>query len=261
MGGSSGGGGGGGSFPVYQYGNMGTSDYNASAGINTLAADQSLYNIYQQANQSLGYIPQNPSGFDPQVLTQTGQNVLDSAAGIPLYAAEVANMGLDPQNEIYNGLQRQMLDQTRSRLASSGLSGTPYAAGVEGSNLGALQTAWENNKLNRATQAGETANTMLQGYGTLSREGAGLQTAAPMTQLAISEGLGGLAGNYLAKDQQAIADWLQYLGQGTQANSVGTQAYEAQQSRAQAASEAAANRSMQAAQMGAGLVGSIMGKG
>ncbi|RJQ38261.1 MAG: hypothetical protein C4555_05200 [Dehalococcoidia bacterium] len=228
--GASGGGGGGGSsspFPTYQYSNMGTSDYNASAGINTLAADKSLYNIFQQANQSLGYIPQSPSGYNPQEVVQAGTNVVDAAKALPLYAMRVADLALDPQSQIYNSLQREMMERTRARNAFSGLENTPYAAGIEGSNLASLQTGWQNNLLNRAVQGGQSIQGLIGQFGDTTKTGEAIMASAPTMQMAVSQGLAGLAGNYLAQQQQAISDWLQYLGQGTQANAVGVQAQSA----------------------------------
>lgn len=254
MGGSSGGGG---AFPVYQYARMPHADWQTVNNIEKLQADPSLENIYKDASQNLDYIPKVSSGFDPSWLVQSGAALKERATVLPTYAHQVAAMGLDPQNQIRDRLQRDMSNQTRSRLAGSGLANTPYGAGVEGSNLANFQNAWENNKLNRATQGAESASNLLQNYGGLTAAGVGLQAAAPTMQLGVSQSLAGLAGNYLAQRQQAIADWLQYLGQGTQANAVGAQAYEAAESRKQRASESRQSGLMQ----GLGLVGSILGGG
>jgi hypothetical protein len=264
MGGSSGGGGGASTpFPTYQHSNMGSADYNATAATNTLAADKGLYNIYQQANQSLGYIPQSPSGYNPQQAVQQGQNVLDASQALPLYGMRIADLALDPQNATYNSLQRQALDQTRSRLSQSGLANTPYGAGIEGANQASLATNWENNKLNRALQGGQAISELTGRYGDVSREGIGLQASAPLMQMQVSQGLSGLYGNFLGQQQQAIDNWLRYLGQGSQANAVGVQAQSAADSSNLQARQLEQQRQQQQTQnimQGVGMLGGLMGK-
>lgn len=304
------GGGGGGSQggpPIYQLSGMGTADYNTQAGIANIQQNPQLQNIYNQAQGSLGYIPASPSGYNPQQIVQSGQNIQGAAAqlpqsstnvysaiqgmpgmasdvsaasqGLPYMAQQIYQTGFDPQNALFNQLQQQVADQTGSIEAMQGLGGTPYAAGLEAQNLANFDTAWQNNLLNRETQAGQSANQLLQGYagdqtaaggilgqygqgalqsgqlaqqyGQLLAQGADVMAQAPQMQSMISNALQSMASMPIQQQQQAVADQLQYLSTGNQAESVGVQA----QGVANQAAQAQAAQMMQ----GLGMMGSMLG--
>jgi hypothetical protein len=80
--------------------------------------------------------------------------------GMP-YASQIMQTGFDPQHALYDRTQQQVQDQLRATNAMSGLSGTPYGAGVMGQGLSNFNIDWQNQQLKRQLEA-------TQGYGNLS---------------------------------------------------------------------------------------------
>jgi hypothetical protein len=283
-------GGGGGSTvqpaPSYQLANQPWADYSASTGINTLnpVNTPGLVDLFNQTYGSIGNIAGggvSSTGFDPAAPIQAGQNVLRAAAGLPnmaqnvwdfgqvlpAMAGQIYQSGFDPQGQMFNSLQQQVTDQTRAALAGSGLGDSPYGAGVLGTNLGNLDINWQNNLLNRQTQAAQSINAIQQQYGTdattaaqiakdygqLNQAGVGLEMLGPEFQLQVGEGLQGMYGAVLGQIQQQISDWLAYLSQGNQNQ---------QSSVSTAAEMNQANQAAQASQGGGGglgMAGQLMG--
>jgi hypothetical protein len=87
---------------------------------------------------------------------QGGQNLgIESqliGAGMNLY-----NMGLDPQNALYNRTVQQLQDQTGATNSMYGLGSSAAGAGVANQALSNFNIDWQNNQLSRALQG-------LQGY-------------------------------------------------------------------------------------------------
>jgi hypothetical protein len=111
------------------------------------------------------------------------QGLGNTAAG---YAPQILQTGFDPQNALYDRTQQQLKDQLSATNAQSGLSGTPYGAGVMGQGLSNFNIDWQNQQLQRQLQA-------TQGYGNLtSTAGKGYAGAAELGGLATStETMGG----------------------------------------------------------------------
>jgi hypothetical protein len=280
-------GGGGGTVqpaPSYQLGSQPYADYSAVQGISSLGPTNqpANTNIFNQAYGSLGNVPGggvSSTGFDPKAPVQAGQNILQSAAGmpnmaqnvwdlgqfLPAMAGQIYQTGMDPQNQLFASTQRQVMDQSNAVNASHGLADTPYGAGIEGANLGNFDIAWQNNLLNRQTQAATavdqimqqyntdatTAAQILKDYGQMNQAGIGLEALGPQIQMSTAEGLQGLEGTVLAQQQQQISDWLAYLSQGNQNQ---------QSSVSTASSMNQANQAAQQSMMsGIGQIGGMMG--
>lgn len=152
------------------------------------------------------------------------------------YGQQILQTGFDPQNALYDRTQQQIRDQTSATNAMSGLSGTPYGAGVQNQALSNFNIDWQNQQLQRQA-------TAAQGYGALNNAvgadytgGSGLGSAATgnyqnagalpySTAQGISQGqlggLGALASGVQGAYQpaQTLAnDYQAYLGLGNQAS-------------------------------------------
>lgn len=104
-----------------------------------------------------------------------GANAADS-----LYSAagNILNTGFDPQSRIYNQGLQQTTDAANAANAMSGLSNTPYGASVAANALSNYNTNWQNNLLNRQTQATSAAGNAAAGGLALGTGAANLQNAA-----------------------------------------------------------------------------------
>ncbi|QTD88875.1 hypothetical protein [Burkholderia anthina] len=70
----------------------------------------------------------------------------------------IYNMGLDPQNALYNRTAQQVTDQSNAVNSMYGLGSSGAGAGVTNQALSNFNIDWQNNQLSRAMQG-------LQGYG------------------------------------------------------------------------------------------------
>lgn len=73
-------------------------------------------------------------------------------AGMP-YAQSILTTGFDPQHALYNQQQQQNLEQTRAIEAASGVSSTPYGAGVAAQSNTNFNLGWQNQQLQRQAAA------------------------------------------------------------------------------------------------------------
>jgi hypothetical protein len=151
----------------------------------------------------------------------------------------VYNMGLDPQNALYNRSVQQLQDQTGATNSMYGLGSSAAGAGVANQALGNFNIDWQNQQLQRAAQGlqsyGQAAGVAGQ-YG-----GAGLNAAASVPgyiqqmgatpyntaqQIAAAPGqLGGAYGQYLNSNVYGPAQGIQgaatpYMNYGQGAQSV-----------------------------------------
>lgn len=153
------------------------------------------------------------------------------------YGQQILQTGFDPQQALYNRTQQQTMDQLQAANAMSGLSGSPYGAGVVGQGISNFNIDWQNQQLQRQA-------TAAQGYGALNSavgqdfSGAGALGSAAVgnyqnagaipytTSTGISQtqlgGLGalgaGIQGSY-APAQTLANDYQSYLGLGNNATS------------------------------------------
>lgn len=100
------------------------------------------------------------SSYD-QLLAQylNGQGNLNFGTQQSLLNAgqQVYNLGLDPQNALYNRTAQQLQDQTGATNSMYGLGSSAAGAGVANQALSNFNIDWQNNQLSRALQG-------LQGY-------------------------------------------------------------------------------------------------
>jgi len=135
-----------------------------AAGLGRTAADQAA-----QGGVQLGGVAAQLPGLG----AQAGQQI--TALGSPLQglASSLINTGFDPQQALYNRTQQQVLDQANAVNAASGLSGTPYGAGVTDQTLSNFNIDWQNNLQNRQLAAAQGAQGVQNTLGGLI--GSGLQ--------------------------------------------------------------------------------------
>lgn len=167
-----------------------------------------------------------------------GANAAGAAAGGGDYLSQLAHAigmnAFDPQNALYARTQQQVQEQTRAGNEARGLNSTPYGAGVENKSMGDFNIDWQNNQLQRMIGGGGAA-------GNLMNSGVNLSAMAP--QLAYQAGqypwqafntmgqnsmgnLDKLAQAGITAQQipnQAISQWLGYIGAGNTANQVSNQ--------------------------------------
>jgi len=185
----------------------------------------------------------------------SGQNFLDAAQGMIPYAFNVMNTGFDPQNALYNRTAQQVQDQARASLAARGVNTTPYGAGVENQAMSNFNIDWQNNLLNRQTQAlGAGAGALTQGAG-VAGQGLNWQQGLPQwmtntgmlpyaTWNAINQGQWGNLQNLLNYGQVGqqlsnvpVQDWLGVYGAGNQQYASDINKYKAQTQAQQASFE------------------------
>jgi hypothetical protein len=146
----------------------------------------------QGAQTAAGYGATGAAGAAGNAAALQAQVAPTLAAGGAVY-----NTAFDPQSSLYNRTAQQLTDQTRAALAASGMSSSPYAAGVEGQTLSNFGIDWQNQQLNRQlaglkgleganTSAGLMADTGLglsQGATSLANTSAGLPSQAYLSGL------------------------------------------------------------------------------
>lgn len=172
--------------------------------------------------------------------TAAGNQAGQGAGLLMDQARSLYGMAYDPQSALYHKLQQQNTDQSNVLNSMYGLSSSPYGAGVAGQNLNNFNIDWQNQQLQRAESANQPIGADVTGANQL-RTGAAQDylmggqipystygsilgdTTSALNQYMTQAG----AGNNF--DQQAIADWLQYLGMGQGAAGTNLSAYDAQQ--------------------------------
>ena len=196
---------------------------------------QDTANIAAQWGQNIGQ-KQNALGL---VLEGAGEGMIGENAPLMAAGQQVFNTGFDPQSALFNREQQRLTDQTRAALASSGVGGSPYAAGVEGQTLGNFDIDWQNQQLQRqlsglkGLEGAGLAGANIAGTGAgIAGTGAGLQSTGLNTYLRSGQlpyetsvgqaetGLGGigtginLGNNIYALPQQVLNDQQSYLQLG-----------------------------------------------
>lgn len=245
----------------YQLQNASGADQNAYSGIGNL----SQYNTYapnlgQAGNITQGLVNNPYAGLYQQGANATaglgwgtgleqlggGSSLINAGQGMLPYAQSILQTGFDPQGALYDRTLQQTTDQARAGLAARGLTMSPYGAGVENKALSDFNIDWQNQQLNRQNTAAQGAGYLTnsagnainlgQNVGTLGLQtltnAAGLPYATANTigtnQMGALSGYGQFGQGASAIPQQQIADYLQYLGVGNQANGVANQAYASQ---------------------------------
>lgn len=237
---------------------------------NQPAADQALYSAtqaqaaapnyplqnYQQMQSVAQNYINNPYAASAQTAAntsgaQTGQlaqqqqqqgNMYNSeASSLAPYAAQIMNMGLDPQNALYNQQLQQTTDQANALNSMYGLGSSPVGAGVAGQDLNNFNLAWQNNQLQRAATGASAAEGVYGTQQNLGNAGNTLNTSSAQNQLAAGtipysqygtnlasqlQALSGLNSSALQTQtlpQNTINNLQQYLGIGNTGNALAAQ--------------------------------------
>lgn len=135
------------------------------------SADPQLFAQYEQQAQALLNNPYatQAQGNANNIADYYGPNAAADAfqgastlqgmgSTVAPYGAQILQTGFDPQNALYNRTQQQITDQAQAANAMSGLSGSPYGAGVANQASENFNIDWQNQQLGRE-------QTALQGYG------------------------------------------------------------------------------------------------
>lgn len=240
----------------FQMPGMGTAAGGALGGISGL----NQYNIYGQdlgtAQNLTSNIINNPfqgalqsgAGVAGGMYTGAGTNAYNAGANqyggagqLQNYAGQVFQTAMDPQNQLYARTLQQTQDQQNAVNAASGVGTTPYGAGIANQNLENFNIDWQNNQLQRQTTGLNAAGTALNTAGNLNQGAAGLQTMGAGsylqgagipyatansiygTDMGALNAIGGYGQSAANIPSQQIQQYLAYLGQGNNANSVQNQ--------------------------------------
>lgn len=224
------------------------------SGVNQLYGNnvpQQLMPQYQAATSSITNNPyadaaQQGAGVAGGMATDAANSAAGGGQGLSAfgsqllqYAPQIAQAAFDPQNALYARTQQQLTDQVRAGEAARGIAMSPYGAGVENNALSNFNIDWQNNALNRAntgvgalsTLGGAAGNALSgglnlgQGASSLYGTGSSLPYTTANTigqnKIGALDSLSGAGNAANTQSQQAISDWLNYLGQGNAANQTG----------------------------------------
>jgi hypothetical protein len=91
---------------------------------------------------------------------QAGQ--MGSEMGQRLFGegTSILNEGFDPQGALFNRTQNQVVDQANATNSMYGLGASPYGASTAANALGNFDINWQNNRLGRMAQAGQSAGSL-----------------------------------------------------------------------------------------------------
>lgn len=153
---------------------------------------------------------------------------------LSMLAHAIGGQAFDPQNALYGRTQQMLQEQTRASNEARGINNTPYGAGVENKSMSDFNIDWQNNMLQRMIGGGTAAGNLMNSGVNLSAMAPGLQYQAGQMPYQAFNTIGqGQVGNLdrLAQagitaqqiPNQAIAQWLQYIGAGNTANQVSNQ--------------------------------------
>lgn len=158
------------------------------------------------------------------------------------YVPQALSAGFDPQNATYNRDYQRAIDQQNSINAQSGVSNTPYGAGVTGQVANNFNLDWLDRALGRQSTAAGTASTLSGAAGNAYTAGGNVGGTAVNTQVGGSALPASTYGQNLAQDiaalsgqntavsgasgvtDQALQDILAYLGYGTSAGAASAKA-------------------------------------
>jgi hypothetical protein len=157
------------------------------------------------------------------------------------YAGQVMNTAFDPQQQLYNRMAQQTMDQSGAINAMTGVGTTPYGAGLQNQAMSNFNIDWQNQQLGRQTQGLGAAGQALGQAGSLAQLGQGMAAGAPGQYLqsaglpyGVQQQIGGAQMGALGQlgqygqqasqiPQMQIQDYLGYLGAGNQAGGVANQ--------------------------------------
>jgi hypothetical protein len=202
----------------------------AETGIANLPATQLGSNVLPLGQQTTSNLYNNPYAMNYQQGANTasglgqnaalgaygaGFNLLNAGQGLLPSAQQILQTGFDPQQALYNRTLQQVQDQSNVQNAMSGLSTSPYGAGIANQTLANFNIDWQNQQLNRQAQAAAAAGGLVGAGAGAINTGAGIANTAPGQYLQAS----GLPyGTYqgIGQDQMSNLQNLLSLGSGAQ---------------------------------------------
>lgn len=212
--------------PAYQFQQMPQADVSSMTGISQLSGLNFPLQNYPSLQAAVGNI--TSGAYGAPAITNAGNQQLQTASQFGPYVASALGTGFDPQNQNYQVLFRQMLDQARAGEGQRGIQNTPYGAGIDAQAEQQFNMNWQQQMLQRQQQAAAIAAQLAGAQGTAAQSGAGLLTGAAKTPLealmTLNQG-GAAAANI---PQTVIQDYLSYLQGGTGATQAGTAQYAAE---------------------------------
>jgi hypothetical protein len=158
---------------------------NQVSNINSLqntAAPGALNNYATASNNPFAAAFQTGAGTAGNAYTNAGNSaygagtsVMNSASPLQGYASQIMQMGLDPQNALYNQQLQGATDTANATNAQYGLTG-PWAAGNTNQATQNFNNNWQNQQLSRAIQALGAGSGADQAAGALDTMGNTLQS-------------------------------------------------------------------------------------
>lgn len=138
-------------------------------------------------------------------------NVNNQNATLMGDAATTLNTAYDPQTALYNRSYQQMMEQTNAINAQNGVTGSPFAAGIDAQNSSNFNIDWQNAQLARQIQA-------LGAYGSAETTAAGALNSSLGQQAQDYTNLNtGAANTYSTLTNSAAGNLATLLGAGTSA--------------------------------------------
>ena len=154
----------------------------------------------------------NPSAsYNAGASTTAGSALAGAVPSTVGYAGQALNNAFDPQSQLFNQQFQQQHQQQAVTNAQNGVGGTPYGAGLTTQGDQNFDIAWQQQQLQNQNTGASTASQLLGAGGNAATAGTSVGQAVPQFSN--------------AQQQQAIQDWLAYLGQGTSASSGANNAY------------------------------------
>jgi hypothetical protein len=152
--------------PAPNYSNFGQANSASSSAISGLQsfANQSnplvsnvLNNPYAAGYTGAGVSSGNAYGSAAGAATGAGASMYGAGNTALSDANTIFNMGLDPQQALYNQTLNNTTQQTQAAEAAQGVGNTPYGAGVTGQTISNFNMDWQNQQLARATEGAQAA--------------------------------------------------------------------------------------------------------
>ncbi|MBU9373399.1 hypothetical protein KTE28_03510 [Burkholderia multivorans] len=130
---------------------------------------------YQNAANAAGQGYTNVAG----ALTNLGYGDLHTQSVLLGAGQNVFNLGLDPQNALYDRTRQQLTDQTAATNSMYGLGSSAAGAGVQNQALSNFNIDWQNSQLSRALQGLQGFTGAANTAGQYGQAGASALTQAP----------------------------------------------------------------------------------
>ena len=210
--------------PAYQYQNQPGADQGAFQGAQNLTnyAQQNM----PQMQQAVGQV--TSGAYGAPAIQGAGNTAVQAGNSLVPYATQALQTGFDPQNAQYNHAFGQQNQQSAVNNAANGVSGSPYAAGVQNQGDQNFNLDWQKQQLANQQQGASTATNLLGQQAQGAQTGAGLLQSVPNASIGALGALNQAGSQATGVQQQTVQDLLAYLQGGTGATNAATGQYSAQ---------------------------------